>query len=592
MNRLHSVSLVTSFLVISAIAFVLVPSNGLAARTCIWDGGGGDNLASTAANWDGPDTAPIAGDSIQFDATSTKACTWDITASLASFSINSGYTGTITQACNMLLTDFTQTAGTFTASQSYTISIIGSWIKTGGTTTPAVVRLIMNGDGETLTMDSSSNEKTFWDLTINGNTNYDGNTHINSGLIARNFIIASGKTLAISSGEMMEWINHIGGTLNNDGVINGLGAFRHRLYSTDYTDTGGYGQIDAPVSIYLDGSTSSNRAITLGADYSFGSSLTLTGLASKTLTVNLNNHDLSCSGICTISTNATLTGTGNLTIGNNLLTGTSAVLTQGGSITINGNLVMGSSTLNGQNSGQFELSGSWDGYNGTFVSGTSTITFTGASKTIYANTNRFWNVVNTAGASTTMQTDVYVAGYFWNNGTFSKGGHTLYLNHDQAPVFSSTPVFSCRYDQAYSYDANASDQENITDITYSLVTDHPTATINSTTGVVSTPGNFGNGSYTFRITASDGNNTSIQEYIVSTSDYVSTYSMISLGLGLLFCFGFLFLGLKWPVFLVIDGIIWIIVALSIFFPYGTLFWLVGLGFGIILFLEGGVKLAR
>ena len=40
------------------------------AATRTWDGGGGDNLASTAANWSG-DTTPVAADDIVLDATST-----------------------------------------------------------------------------------------------------------------------------------------------------------------------------------------------------------------------------------------------------------------------------------------------------------------------------------------------------------------------------------------------------------------------------------------------------------------------------------------------------------------------------------------
>lgn len=65
------------------------------ARTCTWDGGGADALASNAVNWD-TDTAPVAGDSIVFP-TTTKACTWDISLALAAFTVNSGYVQTITQ---------------------------------------------------------------------------------------------------------------------------------------------------------------------------------------------------------------------------------------------------------------------------------------------------------------------------------------------------------------------------------------------------------------------------------------------------------------------------------------------------------------
>lgn len=65
------------------------------ARTCTWDGGGADALASNAVNWD-TNVAPVAGDSIVFP-TTTKSCTWDLNLSLVGFTINSGYVNTITQ---------------------------------------------------------------------------------------------------------------------------------------------------------------------------------------------------------------------------------------------------------------------------------------------------------------------------------------------------------------------------------------------------------------------------------------------------------------------------------------------------------------
>lgn len=87
--------------------------NSARAVTKIWDGGGADNSASTAANWDN-DTLPSPGDDIVFDATSTKNCTWDLTGGtytpVNNVSLNSGYTGTVTLAQN------TEFSGTLTVS--------------------------------------------------------------------------------------------------------------------------------------------------------------------------------------------------------------------------------------------------------------------------------------------------------------------------------------------------------------------------------------------------------------------------------------------------------------------------------------------
>ena len=59
-----------------------------------WTGGGTDNLASNPYNWLG-NIVPPDGEHIVFDNTSVKDCTWDIDATPASMSINSGYTGTV-----------------------------------------------------------------------------------------------------------------------------------------------------------------------------------------------------------------------------------------------------------------------------------------------------------------------------------------------------------------------------------------------------------------------------------------------------------------------------------------------------------------
>lgn len=72
------------------------------ARTATWDGGGGDNLLSTAANWD-TDTAPVNGDAVVFDGTSSKNCTWDTALSVASINTTS-YGGQVTPTANITVT--------------------------------------------------------------------------------------------------------------------------------------------------------------------------------------------------------------------------------------------------------------------------------------------------------------------------------------------------------------------------------------------------------------------------------------------------------------------------------------------------------
>ena len=83
------------------------------AATRTWDGGGADNNWSTAANWSA-DTIPTSADEVVFDATATKNATVDTALTVNSVSINSGYSGTITQTAVLTVNNtFTQSAGTF-----------------------------------------------------------------------------------------------------------------------------------------------------------------------------------------------------------------------------------------------------------------------------------------------------------------------------------------------------------------------------------------------------------------------------------------------------------------------------------------------
>ncbi|MCI0378243.1 MAG: hypothetical protein L0215_11605 [Gemmataceae bacterium] len=91
--------------------------------TIIWDGGGADNLASNAQNWVN-DLLPGAGDTIAFDATSSKAATIDaaFTVSVAGMQLAPGYNSTVTLARNFTVTNgLTQMGSTITGSSNLTL---------------------------------------------------------------------------------------------------------------------------------------------------------------------------------------------------------------------------------------------------------------------------------------------------------------------------------------------------------------------------------------------------------------------------------------------------------------------------------------
>lgn len=61
-----------------------------AGSTKTWTGAGADERASTAENWY-PASAPVDGDHVVFDATSIKACAWDLNVPLGSWTQDAGY---------------------------------------------------------------------------------------------------------------------------------------------------------------------------------------------------------------------------------------------------------------------------------------------------------------------------------------------------------------------------------------------------------------------------------------------------------------------------------------------------------------------
>ncbi|MFS8130366.1 MAG: hypothetical protein ACMG57_00140 [Candidatus Dojkabacteria bacterium] len=107
----------------------------VSATSYTWDGGGVDNNWNTCANWS-TDVCPVAGDTVVFDATSTKDSTINsgfAPTSINAIQINSGYTGTITLGKGFTVTTtFDQADGTFTAANQG-FAITGAFGLTSGT---------------------------------------------------------------------------------------------------------------------------------------------------------------------------------------------------------------------------------------------------------------------------------------------------------------------------------------------------------------------------------------------------------------------------------------------------------------------------
>jgi len=104
------------------------------ATTVTWTGGGSNDLASNSDNWSGG-IAPQYGDDVVFNSTS-KNCTWDLDITLASLSINSGYTGTVTLSSSADLTIAATTASPPTATTDPATNINGNSTTLNATVNP------------------------------------------------------------------------------------------------------------------------------------------------------------------------------------------------------------------------------------------------------------------------------------------------------------------------------------------------------------------------------------------------------------------------------------------------------------------------
>ena len=301
-----------------------------AGDTNTWTYGGVNNLWSNGNNWS-LTTKPAADELIVFDGTSTANCTIDEdTAALRTFSVNSGYSGVISNSasCDVTTTsDITISAGTVTSRTDCVWTCGGNMIKnSGGTISTLVLNLVMGGSGKTMTLPIAIYSLKL--LTGASVTNL-GNLQIKNGGLT----LESGSILSLTA--YIDYRYYSGMTFSNLGTISGAGNLYISTYdATDMTWTAG--TIAAPVA--LSNAATSNRAFTLGANTVLGSTLSVTGGATYTCTLSHgSNYQLQVAGLTTLGALGVMTqGTGTWTFSGGLTqSGTSSVFTQGDGGTVN-----------------------------------------------------------------------------------------------------------------------------------------------------------------------------------------------------------------------------------------------------------------
>jgi len=278
--------------------------------TNTWSPTSGNNW-STDANWS-LGHKPTTGEDVTFDhAVSDGNCTIDeATATLATFGLLTGYLGTVTNAANAHVTttsDITISSGTTTSRTDCMWTCGGSFLQTGGTITQSVLSITFSGSGKSITCSVSGNA--FYNLIFNDDT-----TIVSTVQAVHDLTVSTGKLVTVSSGKILYWNPTATSTYTNLGALGGLGTLE--LYS----DAGSankvvtFGTVNVPVLIYGQGGIPADRAITLGANTVFGSTLNINSAhASRTMSLlaGASNYQLQVAGLATVgATGVVAQGTG------------------------------------------------------------------------------------------------------------------------------------------------------------------------------------------------------------------------------------------------------------------------------------------
>ena len=315
----------------------------------------GNSYSGIAASWN-PAGVPATGDNITYDSTSVFNCNWNTTVTVGTFLMNTGYTGTITQAANLGGVSWSLVSGTFTGAIGYKFTLETVLTKTGGTITGNVLWLVMGTGTSALNANVI-----FFTLQLTGTITLNGAMFVieTASTPTTGALIVSG---AVSIGATAQINDYKARNAVITGTLAGAGTYNLDVYNSDVTLPSYSGTISCPVVILIDSGQSASRTATMTNDIAFGGTLAVRSTdATKTCTLDTANYKLSATTI--------------------------TIMVRG---IINARASTVSASIN------------WDSSAGTFTAGTSSVHLTGATKTVKtANTNGAFYDLSVEGTYTT-----------------------------------------------------------------------------------------------------------------------------------------------------------------------------------------------
>ena len=287
--------------------------------TKTWDAGAA-GYAGDAANWD-PVGHPLVGDNVTFDGTSVYNCNWNLSVTLGTFSVLTGYSGTITLSVSMSTNDVVFNSGSL-GGGAYLWTCSGNWTIGSGYTS-GTPNVMMTGDATYI--QNSKSQYEFYKLTIDANVSY----LITNSIYTQRLDVNQYCTFTL--GTTFQYRAGISGQNEfvNDGDIAGAGTLLIYYTSTSsVSQSFVFGAISVDVQFNCLSSITASRTFLLGADTVISGNVNLvSGHATYTATLSMNGYSFECEGF-TLSTRGILSqGAGTFTVKNYAQSGAGSVFT-------------------------------------------------------------------------------------------------------------------------------------------------------------------------------------------------------------------------------------------------------------------------
>lgn len=338
--------------------------------------------ASTDANWS-LGHAPTTGEDVVFDDTSVNNCAWDVTDTIDSLSINTGYTGKVSQGNNDInIGDggFIQEDGGFSGKSTQWIVNLGNWNWSAGTFYTNSVNLQMTGIETVITFPNADSTK-FKVLRISGETSI---TYSGAQFLMDNGMIDVGAKLTVPIDKIL-MIRYYDGSsyqLDNDGIIEGAGNIKIVAYNGAKDIN--LGTITSTLRIYLFGGGGS-QVLTCTSNSILGTLLIDSNHGVETVTLDTNGYNLSCTDFT-----ADTRGIGDF------------------------------------GSSEVKVSGDLDYSSGAIVADTSKVILTGIDKTITGNgSDKLYDLIIQPEATQTLGANLGVSNKYVNLGSLTEGAYAL-----------------------------------------------------------------------------------------------------------------------------------------------------------------------